>query len=89
MYRIFPHIGSMSSVTIHNPGMEVAGLMQPTDISYFVLIPSKKNSGVNGTGPADVYELYGTRVVHSPADVVHVFGCTTPRNRNYVSPLKP
>ena len=89
MYRIFPHIGSMSPVTLHNPGTEVAGSMQPADISYFVLIPSKKISGANGTGPADVYELCGTRVVHFTANVVHVFVCTTPRNRNYVSPLKP
>lgn len=89
MYLIFPHIGSMSSVTIHNPGTEVAGLMQPADISYFVLILSKKISGANGTGPADVYELCGTRVVHFSANVVYVFKCSTSWNRNYVSPLKP
>lgn len=88
MHRIFPYIGSMSPVTLHNPGTEMAGSMQPTDISYFVLIPSKKISGVNHTGPADVYELCGTRVVHFPGNVVHVFECTTPWNRNYVSPLK-
>ena len=88
MHRIFPYIGSMSPVTLHNPGTEMAGSMQPTDISYFVLIPSKKVSGANGTGPADVYELCGTRVVHFPGNVVHVFECTTPWNRNYVSPLK-
>ncbi len=88
MHRIFPYIGSMSPVTLHNPGTEMAGSMQPTDISYFVLIPSKKISGVNGTGPADVYELCGTRVVHFPGNVVHVCECTTPWNRNYVSPLK-
>lgn len=88
MHRIFPYIGSMSPVTLHNPGTEMAGSMQPTDISYFVLIPSKKISGVNRTGPADVYELCGKRVVHFPGNVVHVFECTTPWNRNYVSPLK-
>lgn len=89
MYRIFPHIGSTRSVTLHNPGTEMANQTQLPDISYFVLIPSKKVSGANGTGPADVYELCGTRVVHFSANVVHVFECTTLRNRNYVSPLKP
>ena len=89
MYLIFPHIGSMSPVTLQNPRTEVACFMQPADISYFVLILSKKISEANGRGPADVYELCGTRVVHFPADVVHVFKGPIPRNRNYVSPLKP
>lgn len=60
MYLIFPHIGSMSPVTLQNPRTEVACFIQPADISYFVLILSKKISGANGTDPADVYELCGT-----------------------------
>ena len=83
MYRILPHICSMSSVSLHNPGTEVAGSIQPADISYFVLIPSKIFQKVNGG------QMFMNCVVHFSANVVYVFKCPTPRNRNYVAPLKP
>ena len=88
MYRIFSHIGSMMSGTLPHPGTEGVKTTQLSDNSYFVLIPPKRFSGDNSISPGCVYEVRGTRVVHFSANVVHVFECTTSRNRNYVSHLK-
>lgn len=88
MYQIFSRISRMTSGTLPHPGTEGVKTTQLSDNSYFVLIPSKRFSGDNSMSLGCVYEVRGTRVVHFSANVVHVFECTTSRNRNYVSHLK-